>query len=284
MLEATPNSITQMTDLSEGKFEIAMTAVDNIVAYVEGQGEAPIGSQPDFFAFMGSDSGFLHLVAAPDIRSVKQLKGRTVSVDALTTGYAFVLFEILRRAGLSKSDYEVERVGGMVQRWRALMEGRQDATILSSPYHYLAMEKGFRTIATATDVLGSYQGNVAASRRSWAASHKEKLISFVRGYGAGVEWLADAAHQREAMEILVRQAPGISEDLASRAYAELLHPAKGFSRGGRINMAGFRTVLELRTRYGQPSKSLQDPLIYCDLSILDSARNEQPRDVAVQDP
>src|SRR5512141_1120646 len=58
----TPNSVTQMTGLSQGKFEIAMTAVDNIVAYVEGQGEAPIGAQPEFFAFMGSDSGFLSLV------------------------------------------------------------------------------------------------------------------------------------------------------------------------------------------------------------------------------
>ena len=71
VLEATPNSVAQMTGMSEGKFEIAMTAVDNIVAYFEGQGEAPIGPQPDFFAFMGSDSGFLHLFAARDIRSAK---------------------------------------------------------------------------------------------------------------------------------------------------------------------------------------------------------------------
>src|SRR3954447_14708712 len=56
----TPNSVMQMTELSQGKFDIAMTAVDNIVAYVEGQGEAPIGPQPEFFAFMGSDSGFLN--------------------------------------------------------------------------------------------------------------------------------------------------------------------------------------------------------------------------------
>ncbi|MDB5640188.1 MAG: hypothetical protein JWP51_5096, partial [Bradyrhizobium sp.] len=42
-MQGTPNSVTQMTDFAEGKFDIAMTAVDNIVAYVEGQGEAPIG-------------------------------------------------------------------------------------------------------------------------------------------------------------------------------------------------------------------------------------------------
>ena len=31
-VQATPGSVAQMTGLSEGKFDIAMTAVDNIVA------------------------------------------------------------------------------------------------------------------------------------------------------------------------------------------------------------------------------------------------------------
>src|SRR6202046_5932999 len=85
-IQGTPNSVTQMTDFSQGKFDIAMTAVDNIVAYVEGQGEAPIGPQPDFVAVMGSDSSFLSLVAAPGIKTYEDLRGKTLSVDARTTG------------------------------------------------------------------------------------------------------------------------------------------------------------------------------------------------------
>ena len=98
-VQGTPNSVTQMTDFSQGKFDIAMTAVDNIVAYVEGQGEAPIGPQRDFMAVMGSDSGFLSLVASPSISKIEDLAGKTLSVDAMTTGYAFVLYEIMRRHG-----------------------------------------------------------------------------------------------------------------------------------------------------------------------------------------
>jgi len=106
-VQATPGSVAQMTGLAEGKFDIAMTAVDNIVAYVEGQGEAPIGPQPEFFAFMGSDTGFLSLVTASDVKAITDLKGRTLSVDALTTGYAFVLLAILRRSGLADGDYTI---------------------------------------------------------------------------------------------------------------------------------------------------------------------------------
>jgi hypothetical protein len=57
-LQPTPNSVAQMRGLAEGKFDIATTAFDNIVACGEGEGEDPIGAQPEFFAFMGSDSGF----------------------------------------------------------------------------------------------------------------------------------------------------------------------------------------------------------------------------------
>src|SRR5690242_20200836 len=78
---------------------IAVTAVDNLIAYREGQGEVPkIG--PDLFAFMGGDNGFLRLVTIPSVRTFDDVRGKTLSVDALTTGYAFVLLEILERNGL----------------------------------------------------------------------------------------------------------------------------------------------------------------------------------------
>ena len=40
-LTPTPNSVFQLTNLIDGKFDIAMTAIDNVVAYNENQGEAP---------------------------------------------------------------------------------------------------------------------------------------------------------------------------------------------------------------------------------------------------
>src|SRR3977135_4569049 len=37
----TPGSAFQLTNLIDGKFDIAMTAIDNLIAYREGQGEVP---------------------------------------------------------------------------------------------------------------------------------------------------------------------------------------------------------------------------------------------------
>ncbi len=263
-VQATPGSVAQMTGLKEAKFDIAMTAVDNIVAYVEGQGEAPIGPQPEFFAFMGSDTGFLNLVAVPEVKAIGDLKGRTLSVDALTTGYAFVLLDILRRNGLSDGDYAIAKVGGTAQRWTALRERKQDGTMLSAPYNILAKAEGFTQLARATKVIGPYQGNVAAARRSWAAANKDKVLAYIRAYVEAIDWLYQRANRDEAVRILRQNLPQMSQDLAERSYDELLDPQDGFFRNGRIDMQGLKTVLELRSRYGKPATSLTDPMKYYD--------------------
>src|SRR2546428_13984219 len=229
-LQATPNSVAQMTGLAEGKFDIAITAVDNIVAYVEGQGQAPIGPQPEFLAFMGSDSGFLSLVATPEIKSFSDLRGRTLSVDARSTGYAFVLFEMLVRNGLSPEDYRIEEAGGMTQRWNALRERKQSATLLSAPFNILAKEQHFNELAHATKVIGPYQGNVGASRRSWARENRNKVVAFIRGYAEAIDWLYDQRNREEAIRILLKNLPEMSPTLARQSYGDLLDPKDGFLR------------------------------------------------------
>lgn len=254
-LRGTPDSMTQMTDFSLGRFDIAMTAVDNIVAYVEGQGQAPIGPQPDFFAFMGIDSGFLSLVASPAIENIQDLRGKIVSVDAMTTGYAFVLYDILRRNGLERDrDYELVSAGGMTQRWNALREGRHHATLLSAPYNLIARKAGFSDLVRATDVIGPYQGNVAAARRSWAANNVEKVVSYIRSYRDSVAWLYEPANRSEAINILCRHLSQMSLDIAAASYSELLHPAHGFFKTCEIDPEGLKCVLELRERYASAKR------------------------------
>jgi ABC-type nitrate/sulfonate/bicarbonate transport system substrate-binding protein len=273
-LQGTPNSVTQMTDFSEQKFDIAMTAVDNIVAYVEGQGEAPIGPQGDFTAVMGSDSGFLSLVASPSIAKIEDLAGKTLSVDAMTTGYAFVLYEIMRRHGLNKDgldkdkgDYEIVGAGGMVQRWNALREGQHAATLLSAPYNIIAQNAGFKELVKATDVIGPYQGNVAAVRRPWAQDNRGKIEAYIRAYRRSIAWLYEPANRTEAIAILRQHLAQIPQEIAEASYGELLDPARGFFRACEIDPLGLDCVLSLRSRYGRPPKQLNEPAKYCDLSF-----------------
>ena len=268
-VQGTPNSVTQMTDFSQAKFDIAMTAVDNIVAYVEGQGEAPIGPQGDFMAVMGSDSGFLSLVASNSIAKIEDLAGKNLSVDAMTTGYAFVLYEIMRRHGLDKDkgDYKIVRAGGMVQRWNALREGKHAATLLSAPYNIIAQNAGFTELVKATDVIGPYQGNVAAVRRPWAKDNRAKIDAYIGAYRRAIVWLYEPNNRREAIAILVSHLPQMPQAIAEASHSELLDPIRGFFKACEIDSTGLDCVLSLRSRYGLPAKQLHEPAKYCDPSF-----------------
>jgi ABC-type nitrate/sulfonate/bicarbonate transport system substrate-binding protein len=267
----TPSSVFQLTSLIDGKFDIAMTAIDNLIAYREGQGEEPkIG--PDLFAFMGADNGFLRLVTVPEVRTVDDLRGKTLSVDALTTGYAFVLLEILERRGLVHGrDYRTVSAGGVLQRFQALMEHKHAGTLLLSPFEVQAETKGFNRLANAIDVLGRYQGLVGGARKSWADANREAVTGYIRAYVDAVDWLYDPANKAEAIAIFLKNLPQANAQAAETSYRVLLSPTDGFQRKAAIDLEGVRTVLELRSKYGKPQKTLTDPTKYYDDSFYRAA-------------
>jgi len=268
-LQATTGSVAQMTGLAMGNFEIAMTGFDNVVAYVEGQGEAPIGAQPEFFAFLGSDNSFLSLVAQPDIASAADLRGRNVSVDAATTGYAFALFDMLDSAGLQQGDYAVVKLGGMAQRFDDLCRGGNAATLLSTPYDLLAQRTGLRVLARLED---PYQGNVGAARRGWAKSNPDLVAGYIRSYLQAVNWLYESANRSEACDILTRHVSAMTPDLAAASYPVLLDPKGGFFRDGRVDEKGVHRVLRLRSRYAAERRVLSEPGKYFDLHYWELAQ------------
>jgi ABC-type nitrate/sulfonate/bicarbonate transport system substrate-binding protein len=269
-LTNTPNSVFQLTGLIEGKFDMAMTAIDNIIAYQEGQGEAPVATPPDLFAFMGGDNGLLSLVVVPEVKSFRDLKGRTLSVDAMTTGYAFVLFDLLQRNGLATGDYRVEKAGGVLARWEALRERKQDGTMLLAPFDVVAKAAGFTVLQRSIDIYGHYQGLVGTARRGWARDNAAKVTAFIRGYLAGLDWLYDPAHKGEAIDLLRKHLPQMSPDVAAQSYAILINP-DGFAPKAEIDIEGVRRVLALRSQYGEPRKELTDPIRYYDPTFYEAA-------------
>jgi ABC-type nitrate/sulfonate/bicarbonate transport system substrate-binding protein len=270
-LDLTPNSVELARNLHAGRYDLALTSVDNVVAYNEGQGEADLGGPADFVAIFGVDNGLLSVMAAPEVKSFADLKGKTVSVDAMTTGFAFVLRELLARNGLAENDVTFVRVGGGAQRLEALLKKEQAGTLLNTPLDLVAEAKGFNRLARARDELGAYQGIVAAMRRDTAQRMKPQAQAFIRGFHASVGWLADGANRDEAVGILTARMRGMERGAAERAYQRLLDPADGMYRDLRIDRDGLATVLRLRSAYAQPRKTLSDPSRHVDLSHLEGA-------------
>jgi ABC-type nitrate/sulfonate/bicarbonate transport system substrate-binding protein len=260
----TPNSRFQLTGMIEGKFDIAMTAIDNLIAYREGQGGIDADAN-ELIAVMGADNGFLRLTSVPEIRSLAELKGKQLSVDALTTGYAFVLLEILARNGLMLDrDYTTVAAGGVLQRYQSLLKKDHAATMLISPFEVMAKTQGFNVLADADTALGDYQGLVAGVRKTWAKQNARDLVGFIRGYREALNWLYDPANKQPAIDLFVGKVKGATPQSAATSYDVLLNPKTGFTRDAKISEAGTRTVIELREKFGKPAKKMQGLSAYYD--------------------
>ncbi len=269
-VDVTPNSTEMAANLHAGRYDLALSSIDNIVAYNEGQGATDVG-QTDFVALFGVDDGLLSVMADPAIASLDGLKGKTLSLDAPATGFAFVLRAMLEQAGLAPGDVAIARVGGGAQRLDALLRHDQDGTLLNAPLDLVAEANGFRRLATATATIGPYQGVAGASRRDWAAQNRAATEGFIRAFHGGVGWIADPAHRDAAITLLMSKMRGMDRATAERAYARLLDLKTGIHRDLRIDVEGLRTVLRLRSAYALPQRELNEPQRYVDLSYLTAA-------------
>ncbi|MEO8755054.1 MAG: ABC transporter substrate-binding protein [Casimicrobiaceae bacterium] len=267
----TPNSVVLVQSLMQGDQDIALSAFDNIVAYQEGQGEVALAAPPDFFAFMALSHGTVRLGAAADIATIADLKGRTLGVDAVATGYSLVLMKLLAQGGLKEGDYKLESIGGTAARSRALMDGKTPATILTTPLELAPEARGFRRLANVIDVIGPYQTIVGMARRSWAASHREALVGFTRATVTALDWVLDPANKAEAAAIYRKYLPDVPEAAAAAAVAAMTGAREGFQRGGAFDVQGVATVLAIRSEFGKPQKSLTDPARYVDDTYLRAA-------------
>jgi ABC-type nitrate/sulfonate/bicarbonate transport system substrate-binding protein len=267
----TPGSIFQMQSLAAGKFDIAFSNYDNVVAYMEGQGEAPLPQPPDFFVFMGAQYGAVRLVANPEVKSIADFKGKSLAVDAVTTGYAFVLRKMLQQGGLGEGDYTLEALGGTGQRAEALMQNKTAGTILTTPLEILPESKGYKRLANATETVGPYTAVSGVARRSWAKEHRAELVGFIKAYVRSLDWITDPANRAEAVTIYRKYIPAASEASASKAWEMLTQGPEGFAKRAKLDRAGMETVLKLRSEFGRPQKQLVDVDKYVDESYYREA-------------
>jgi ABC-type nitrate/sulfonate/bicarbonate transport system substrate-binding protein len=271
-LKTTPSSIYQFEQFAAGAFDIAFTAFDNVVAYREGQGAAKLETVPDFRVLLGATQIELSVVAAPTVTGAADLKGKSLALDAVSTGFAFVLYEMLARLGLAEGDYERVAVGATPERWQSVKAGTHAGTITIEPFTSIARAAGFNVLAQSTEVFPAYQGGIVAARHDWAVSHAGTVQAFIAAYLKGLDWTLDPRNRDAASALLLARMPDIKPGVVGAVMASLLSPKSGLTPGGAILPEGMRQVLELRSRYGRPQRQLSGIETYLDLSFYQSVQ------------
>ena len=265
-LKFTPNSVEIRDGLAQGRHQIVHTAVDNAVAMVE-------QAKVDVVVLMGGDNSLNELFVQPEIKSYADLKGKTVIVDALDTAYAFQLYQMLKLNGVAQNQYTAKSVGGTALRLKAMTEDKANAAaaMLNMPFSVQAKRAGLKAMATATSVIGPYQGTAAFALRSWAKANDDTMIRYIQGYIEGLRWAMQPANKKEASGMLVSRLK-LAPDVAELCYDTGADPKNGFAKDARLDVAGFKNVLKLRAElHGDWGGKPPAPERYTDLSYYDRA-------------
>ena len=258
-LKFTPNSDELRNGLAEGRYQIAHSAVDNAFALKD-------KANVDIAVVLGGDNSFNHLMVQPEIKSLADIKGKTVVVDAINTAYAFQLYEMLRQKGLNKGDYEIKMAGGTGQRLDAMVKDKaMVAAMMNPPFSTRGEKAGLKDMGTASAALGAYQGSSAFVLRSWGTANAETLVKYLQAYVEGSRWALDLKNKAEVVALLVERLK-LPEDIAALAYDST---KADFNRDGAIDMEGVKNVLKLRAQFegGAPAA----PEKYLDLSYYQKA-------------
>lgn len=252
----TRSSDELMTGLLDGTYQIVHAAPDNFIAWRDRTG-API------VAWIGGTSGPLALVAQPEIGSVEELRGRSIAVDAVSSGFVSVLRTLLRDAGLGPDDVTLEPLGATHLRAQALRDRRADASMLTLPWSAAAERDGFSILADARAARPRLQGSSAGSLEPWLAEHATEADAYLRAIVAALTWL-QLPDSREPARDLLRRRYDIEADLAEVVRASLTDPLTGWPPSALVHPSGIAAVCELRTENGMPPASPPETYVSMD--------------------
>jgi len=262
-VQIAPGSEVMRQGLADGKWQIIHTAVDNGVAMAE-------TTKADVAILSGGDNSFNHVIAQGDIKSLADLKGKTVVVDAPDTAYAFQLYEILKRNGLKKdTDYTVKSVGATFKRLDELEKNKDSkASMLNPPFTLKAAKSGMKDMGSVAKMYGPYQGTGTVVMRKWAKENPELMVRYLQAYIEGLRWSIDPSNKDEATKLL---ADGLKlpPDVAAATYAVAADPKEGLAKDARLDLKGFKNVLKLRA--GWTGKTPGAEAKYLDLTYYNRA-------------
>jgi ABC-type nitrate/sulfonate/bicarbonate transport system substrate-binding protein len=264
-LQFTPNSPAQREGLAKGAFEIAHAGVDNSVALAETGVSAII--------VMGGDSSLQELFAQAEVKSIADLKGRTVIVDAPNTAYALIVKKTLLKEGLQEGrDYVIKPTGGTASRYGLMKESKENAaSMLNPPFSISAIRDGLHSLGAVVKLVGPYQGTGCWVLRSWAEANTKTLERYLAAYVESLRWALNTANRAESAALLADRLK-ISPDIAAATYDVASDPVNGLAPDGRFDMDGFRNVLALRAELqGAWGGTPPLPEKYVDLSYYQRA-------------
>lgn len=251
--------------LRDGDIEIGVGSPEHVIHDVEQGGSLRmIGGNVN--------SPTHYLIAQPEIRSLHDLKGRTIGVSSLSGGTSSMFIHLLDQAGLKfPGDYNLIVAGAVPPRHTELLERRIDAAMQTDPHNYLAEDAGLSNLGAVCHWIPDFQFVSVNVSLDWAVPNAEQCVRFLAATIRASQWLFN--NKDDATDLVSRRM-GIERRYAVRAWDDHL-ASKALPIDLRLSFPAITTDLEMMRKDRWSTVEIdQDakPAKYVDLSYLERAQ------------
>ena len=204
------------------------------------------------------------LLAKPAIKSIKELKGKTVSVGGAKDITRIFFERMLAPSGVDPKEVDLIFAGATSARLAALQSGAADAAILTAPYNFHAEAAGFSNLGLASEVVDLPFSGVSTNR-NWALRNKATIGKFLTAYTQSIAWLSDPANRKEAIDLMV-SVSNLKSDDVEKSY-EFLIKARFLEPTGAISKSKIGKVVDALKELGDiPADFAVDRLFLPDIA------------------
>jgi NitT/TauT family transport system substrate-binding protein len=239
--------------------DFAMGSTTAVTAFVAG---APLRIILSYNAHV--DQG---LYAQAKYRRIADLKGQPIG--SLNPGGLVdtMVRRILIKNGLQpERDVNLLAMGGTPERFAALRAGAIAATMLSSPFNFLADKEGFTKLATTREYV-DVPGTAVVVHADKIKSRPNTLKRFM---GASLSAMKHIRENRAETTQLIAREFGMDQEVAGLAYGQLLDL---LSPDGRNRVSGYQLLVDF-ARAGQKIERPINAAQLIDESLLDELMRE----------
>lgn len=177
-------SVPIVQGMVAGQFPIGIPGGGDAILNRLGGGELRI---------IGTTMGFFTIdaYARPEIRSIADLKGRTIAVTRVATSSYFAGVAALASAGIKPEDVSFIQSGGVGESAAVLLAGQADAAMIGYPAAMRVEQAGFPRLFTFAELgdFGLYPTAIVATRDGWLREpgNRDVALRFLRALAAGME-------------------------------------------------------------------------------------------------
>ena len=249
-------------DLRAGTHQIAIASIESVIAESYKGGAlrivAGIAKRPPHF-----------IIAQPEIKTLADLKGKTIGVVSMHEGTTFFVADIAKAGGFALNDVKVEAVGGSPTRARLLKERKIDMGLQPYPLSYEAEAQGFTNLGAMAKLVPDYQFVSVMVDENWASKNRAALIAFLKAMRRGTDYMF--AHPDESTELAAKELR-TSPAFARRALEDTLS-MDIMSRDLSLTDASLRRVFGIMQHAGALARDVPfDPAKFVNESYLAESR------------